>query len=387
MKILHAFSNWKWTGPAEPAVRLAESLLARHSVDFACGFCPYPDLENLVESAARAAGLELVTGLRLRKHFDPVTGVRDLAKLTRRVQSRGYDVVHTHLLNDHLLAGAAARRAGKSSIVVRSVYGGPDLSPRFRTALVFRRLTDGVFAASSAAAEVVRTRTNIAEERLFVIRGAVDANRFRPDALSALRDQARREFGFGPDDVVAGLVARIQRHRRFDLLLEAFSAAVLKEPRLRLLLIGRGTHQDELVGAPVRRLGLEEKVLLSGYREGEQFLALLAALDLGLFLVPGSDGSCRAARELAAASLPMIVTRRPPLPEIVEHGSNGWVVEEQVGELAGALASLAADPALRKAMGLASRSRAERLFSLEHQAEEVERAYERLLSLGIAGAR
>lgn len=387
MKILHAFSNWKWTGPAEPAVRLAESLLARHSVDFACGSCPYPDLENLVEAAARAAGLELVTGLRLRKHFDPVTGVRDLAKLTRRIRSSGYDVVHTHLLNDHLLAGAAARRARNSSIVVRSVYGGPDLAPRLRTALAFRRLTDGVFAASSAAAEVVRSKTNIAAERLFVIQGAVDANRFRRDALEPLRDQARREFGFEADDLVVGLVARIQRHRRFDLLLEAFSAAVVKAPRLRLLLIGRGTHQHELVEEPVRRLGLDGKVHLSGYREGERFQALLAALDVGLFLVPGSDGSCRAARELAAASLPMIVTQRPPLPEIVEHGSNGFVVEEQAGELALALIAMAADPGRRRAMALSSRSRAERLFSLEHQAAQVERAYERLLAFGTAGAR
>ena len=105
MKLLHTFSNWKWTGPAEPAVRLATELGRRHDVSFVCGHCPFDDLENLVARAAEQGGLELLTGFRLRKHLDPVTGVRDLRRLTRLIGDRGFDVVHTHLLNDHLLAG------------------------------------------------------------------------------------------------------------------------------------------------------------------------------------------------------------------------------------------------------------------------------------------
>ena len=32
-------------------------------------------------------------------------------------------------------------------------------------------------------------------------------------------------LGFGDDEIVCGIVARVQRHRRFDLLLEAFARA------------------------------------------------------------------------------------------------------------------------------------------------------------------
>jgi UDP:flavonoid glycosyltransferase YjiC (YdhE family) len=37
-RALHLFSNWRWTGPAEPALNLATALL-RHGWDvtFACG--------------------------------------------------------------------------------------------------------------------------------------------------------------------------------------------------------------------------------------------------------------------------------------------------------------------------------------------------------------
>jgi glycosyltransferase involved in cell wall biosynthesis len=381
LKILHVFSNWKWTGPAEPAVRLAASLAdAGHDVTFACGACPYPDLENLVASQARRRGLRLVDGLRLRKHFDPLTGMRDLGRLTRLLREDRFDVVHAHLLNDHLLAGAAARRSGAAPRVVRSVYGGRDLAPRLRSRIAFGRLADGVIAASEDAAAAVRARAAFPEDRLFVVPVAVEVERFAPAVLAAERAQARRDLGLADGDVAAGLVARIQRHRRFELLIEAFARAVETAPRLRLVLIGRGTHEDEVAREPVERLGLGGRVVFAGFRAGEAYVAALAALDVGLFLVPGSDGSCRAARELCAAGLPLVVTRRPPLPEIVQHERSGFVVGESVEEFAGALARLANDAELRRAMGRESLAHAAAAFAPDAQRRAVEDAYERVRS-------
>jgi hypothetical protein len=51
VKVLHLFANWKWTGPAEPAVNLAAALRDRGvSVEFACGR-PVEGLENEIEGA------------------------------------------------------------------------------------------------------------------------------------------------------------------------------------------------------------------------------------------------------------------------------------------------------------------------------------------------
>lgn len=381
MRILHAFSNWKWTGPAEPAVRLAEAeAAAGHEVTFACGRCPYPDLENLVEQAARRAGLDVVAGLNLRKHLDLLGSGRDLSRLTRLARERRFDVVHTHLLNDHLLAGAAARRAGREARIVRTIYGPADLRARLRTRLVLSRLTDGVIAASEAAAAAVRERAPALAPRTFVVPGAVDVERFGRERLEPLRAAARAEFGFGPDDVVGAIVARVQRHRRFELLLEAFAAAAREEPRLRLLAIGRGTFVGELLLEPLRALGLGARAVHAGYREGAAYEAALAAADFGIFLVPGSDGSCRAARELAAAGLPLVVTRRPPLPEIAGTGPDaiGFALEEQPAALAAAFRRLAADGAERARLAAAARARARAEFALDVQAAAVLGVYARL---------
>jgi glycosyltransferase involved in cell wall biosynthesis len=323
--------------------------------------------------------VRLVEGLRLRKHFDPLTGVRDLGRLTALLRERRFDVVHAHLLNDHLLAGAAARRARIGTRVVRSVYGGRDLAPRLRSRLAFGRLTDAVVAASEDAAAAVRARVAFPADRLFVVPVAVEVERFAARVLAGLRAGARRDLGLADGDVAAGIVARIQRHRRFELLIDAFARAADRAPRLRLVLIVRGTHEDELARRPVERLGLGGRVVFAGYRAGDAYVAALAALDVGIFLVPGSDGSCRAARELAAAGLPLVVSPRPPLPEIVAHGRSGYVVREEAEEFAAALARLAEDGALRRAMGEESRARAAESFAPEAQRRGVERAYERAL--------
>ncbi len=385
MKILHAFSNWKWTGPAEPAVRLAAALAKHVDVDFACGSCPHDDLENKVETAAKSHGLPLLEGLRLRKHFDPWNSARDYRRIREVLAERRYTLVHAHLLNDHLLFGAAARRtrgSGAPPLVLRTVYGGPDLSPRIRTALAFSRLVDGVVCASEAAAEEVRRRTAVPPERLIVVPGAVDVDRFAAPRLAPLRDAARAELGCRRDAVVLGIVARVQRHRRFDLLFEAFARAARVRPELELVIIGRGTHIEEIAHRPVARLGISDRVRFPGYREGGAYDALLAALDVGIFLVPGSDASCRAARELAAAGLPLVVTRRPPLPEIVGGDACGIVVDEEPDALAAAFVALAEDASRRAHLASASRARAVERFSVAGQAQDVLGFYRRVLEMG-----
>ena len=63
MKILHLFSNWKWTGPAELAVNLARELATRHEVRFIAGSAPSGDIPSEVAKHAEERGLDLPTPL------------------------------------------------------------------------------------------------------------------------------------------------------------------------------------------------------------------------------------------------------------------------------------------------------------------------------------
>ncbi|MCZ6465395.1 MAG: glycosyltransferase, partial [Proteobacteria bacterium] len=185
---------------------------------------------------------------------------------------------------------------------------------------------------------------------------------------------------------VIGIAARVQRHRRFDLLFEAMAELARQRPDARLLVMGRGTHFDELARRPVERLGLGDRVILAGHRSLD-YPALLGSLDVFTLLVPGSDGTCRALLEASLCGVPSVATRRGALPEIVLDGETGLLVDERPADLAAAWQRLLDDAPLRRKLGAAARSRAERLFVPDRFAADVERFYASVLAAPSSSAR
>ena len=176
-----------------------------------------------------------------------------------------------------------------------------------------------------------------------------------------------------------GIIARIQPHRRFNELLRAIKIASQKGPRLKLLVIGRGTKQKQLLTDPTREMGLEDVVIHPGYRIND-YVDVVSCMDIDVFLVPGSDGSCRAVREVMAMGIPVIAANRGMLPEIVDNDITGLVIEDTPENLAEAILKLSRDDNLRRKLSEASLNKALEKFSLETMAVQVEKVYEKLLS-------
>jgi len=373
MKILHLFSNWKWTGPAEPALDLCVSLGRRHETAFISGSHPRSPDENEVARHAREKGIDPVGGFHLDKHFHPIHNLEDIVKLRRLLREKEYDAVHSHMANDHFIAACASRRLRPRPRIVRSFYdaGGPPRS--MRTRWLLRHYTDGAVVISDRARKRLANVCSLPSGRVAVILGGVDTARFDPAGVD--RRATRGALGLGKDDFVFGIVARMQRHRKFGVLLQAFARALEDEPRLRLVIVGRGTHQEEVARSPARAMGLGERVVFAGYLQGRAFVETLGAMDCALFLVPGSDGSCRAVREKMSMALPVIAARTPPLDEMIVEGKTGSLVEPDVSGLAAAMIRAAGNREGTAAMGRRSREKALAEFSLEVQAGRVEELY------------
>lgn len=375
LRILHLLSDWKWTGPAEPAVDLAEALAARgHVVHFACEQPPHP-VDDSVGQRAAARGLTVVDGLELRKHFAWGANLRDLWRLPALLAQHRIDVVHCHRGQDHLVAGIAVRRRRLPVAVVRTSHEGVPLRRTLRTRYLLRRCTTRLIAISRAAAEGDRAGFGLRPEQVTAIDAPIDLRRFDPARAARPAAEVRAALGLPADAIVAGIVARQQRRRRFDVLFEAFRAAHRAEPRLRLLMLGRGTHAASVIHAPVRRLGLEGLVVAPGYRGGDDFVDALRTFDCCCFLVPGTDGSCRALRQAMALGIPGLVTRAGMLPEIVTDGHDGLVTDGTAASLGAALMRLATDAELRTRLGSAARATALARFDPAKQAAAVEAVY------------
>ena len=373
MKVLHLFSNAKWTGPAEPALNLCVAL-RREGVeaDFACAPDAGASLNKVVETA-RDRGLEPVLRFHLSKHRNPLLNVRDTLKLQAFLRQSRYDLLHCHLDNDHRIAAPAAKRLGIP--VVRSSYSGEGFPAKRGTAKLLQgaaRLVE----PSERALEKDRESFGLPAARLVVVPNAVDTERFEPGREVP---DGRRWLGIGPDAFVVGIVARMQTHRRYEDFFAAVNRLVEKRGNVHVVVVGRGTKQEQVGFRPVRDLGLEGRVHFPGFIDGENYVGMLKAFDVKVFLVPGSDGTCRAVREAMAMGKPAVVADRGMLAEIVDHEANGLVCDGTAEGLFGALDRLAGDRAWRRGLGAAAREKALRVFSLGAQARAVKAVYESIL--------
>jgi len=368
VRVLHVVSDWKWTGPAEPMLLLAAAQRARgDEVALACPDAPAGEWG--LGDRARGAGLTPALILERARGAHWLRDRRDAAGLRALLRAQRFDVVHAWHTRDHVLAWRAARRAAPAAAVVRS-WPRAERIPRWPwTRWLLGRASDGVAFPSEAAAHANRRLARGGPAR--GVAGAVDLARFRPGAP----DPALRErLGLAGATGVVGVVARVQARRRFDLLLDAFSRLAARDAGARLLVVGRGTRLDELARRPAAELGIAGRVVFAGWR-GEDYPDVLRALDVLTYLVPGSDGSCRAVLEAAACAIPTVATRRGALPELVRHAETGLVVDEDPESLAGAWASLLADPARRASLGRAARAHALACFAPEQLAQRVAELY------------
>lgn len=376
MKVLHLFSDWKWTGPAEPALELAGALLARGlDVRFACSPLPF-DARDAVEKRARERGIEPITRFALRKHFCVLQNFRDAAALAGYLRAEEIDVVHAHRLQDHWVAAMAIRRCGRRVRLVRTCYDGVPQRKSLRNRLLYRSRTDLLIDVSREAYQADGSAFRL-NRRIVYIPPAVDTNRFD---RAKVEGNLRAELGIPPDAMVFGIVARIQEHRRFEILLEAFRRISRKYDKGRLMVVGRGTKMDAVAVRPAKRLGLDGLVHFAGYRK-DDYVQALATFDVQVMMVPGSDGTCRALLQGMSMGIPQIVSPVGILPELVHDGVNGLLASEvRAGDFAEAFARFLRDPRMIRKYGEASRRLALERYDLRSQAKRVEAEYLRILA-------
>ena len=378
MKLLHLFSNWRWTGPAEPAVNLCAAL-HRHGRDvtFACGEPPGGNVPSLLEKA-RERGLVVREGLTLYKHINPFHNYPDGRTLRGWLERDGYEVLHCHLRNAHIVGALAARRMAQRPFIVRSCYAGD--GPRgYWERRLLKEFTDALIVVSEQARDRAVGKLGFPADRIRVVHTAIDLDRFDP--ARGLGD-LRSELAIAPDAFVVGIVARVQWRRRFGIFLKAVERARHKLPGLKVLIVGRGTNMKPIAVDPVGRMGLGDTVVFPGYQTGDDFVRVVASMDVKVFLVPGTDGSCRAVREAMAMGVPVVAARRGMLPELVADGERGLLIDDTPANLAEAILALARDPERRAQMGRAARQYALEEFSLERQADTVGGFYDEILERG-----
>jgi colanic acid/amylovoran biosynthesis glycosyltransferase len=172
----------------------------------------------------------------------------------------------------------------------------------------------------------------------------------------------------------------------------AFAIFQKEFPNAELIIAGKGPlqgHLEELA----EELGIVRKVQFSGFLSQKELLDLYASSHA--FLHPSEtppdqnqEGIPNSILEAMATGLPVVATRHGGIPEAVDEGRSGWMVEERDFEaLAAAMKNLVRSPYAFREMGaLASESVAAN-FEQREQIRQLESHYDEAISLAAAEER
>ena len=348
--------------------------MARRGFDVTLACAP----EKARVEEARARGIDVIEVPGFRRELSLWNDLRAFVHLSAVVRTGRYDIVHTHTSKAGVLGRIAARSAGVP-VVVHSPHGSifdPTYYSRAALAAIARverfagRFADRVIPLSRAGMDDYLERRLAPERKFVLVYTGLDEDRFL--AVKAEDPDARASLGLPPRVPVIGMIARLTPEKGHDLALRAFPSVLRREPEARLLIVGEGKCRAA-IEEDIQRLGLEERVVLAGYREDTA--AVLGAIDISLHS-SHMDGLPRSLIEAMLAARPVVATRVGGIPEAVIDGESALLVEPEDEEaIAAALLRLIGDRALARRLGSNARGAAASRFSTERMVDEWLRIY------------
>jgi glycosyltransferase involved in cell wall biosynthesis len=228
-------------------------------------------------------------------------------------------------------------------------------------------------AVSDMVRQIEIENTRVPPAKVLTIYNGIDPT---PFAQPIDRTATRQQWGISPDAPLVGMVARLTPAKGLPILLKAFAIVHANLPTARLLLVGTGELESDLM-AQTNALDLQNVVIFAGLRKDVP--AFLACLDL-FVLSSLWEGFPNVLLEAMSAGLPAVATTVGGTPELVLDGETGLLVPPADAEkLAHAILSLLQNPEQRKKMGEAGLARVKEKFSIGNMVQQTESLYDTLL--------
>lgn len=297
------------------------------------------------------------------------------ARIFRFLREHRPDVVHTQNVAAFLDSALAARAAGVP-VVVHTDHS--KRYPEKRRYMLAERWMSGLADAFCAVSDdtkrdLVRFE-GIPESRIEVVYNGYDL----PSVPGAAdRREVRSSLGIDESAPVIGTVSRLEWQKGHDLLVAAMPLVLASIPSARAVIVGGGSKEGE-IRAQIRALGLDGKIFLTGVRHDAP--RFMSAFDL-FAMTSNFEGMPIAALEAMALSLPIVSTAVGGVPEVVEDGVTGRLIEgRDPATLAARLVELLSDRGALGRLGEAARLRYERNFRVDSMTTAYDDIYRRCLA-------
>lgn len=370
MKILQLTSHLDVGGITRYVLSLSEQLRQRgHQVIIAAD-------GGRLEARAQAAGLAHWP-LPLHTSMEFSLPVFQAARqLHTRLHQEPVDLIHAHTRVAQVLAASVSSRMRIPYVTTwHGIY----------KRRLGRRLWPCMGALTIAISQPVHEHLlhcfHVPEACLRLIYNGIDTAHYARLPEVAAVHAYRERLALSAHQPIIGGIGRIAsgRVKGFDLLLAA--ASLLREdfPNLQVVIVGDGPRRPFLDDV-ARRLRIRARVHFVG--EVDDIRLPLALLDVFVFSSRWPEAFGLALIEAMAAGRPVVALRSGAVSDIIDHGTNGWLVPvNDPSALAEGIARLLRDPAMAARLGHQAQERVKEAFSLERMAKEVEAVYREVLAV------
>lgn len=341
--------------------------------------------EDSMSYVADELGVEVVPLVAMHRDVSPVYDPVAVTRLVGEIRRVRPHILHTHTAKAGAVGRAAALLAGdaRPPVIVHTYHGhvlrgyfDPVRTQFFReTERALARHTNRLIAVGPQVRDDLVELGVAPAEKFSVIRLGID---LESRVLTAdRRAEFRHLFGIPEDRFVVGWIGRMTAIKRVPDILAAFKALRDRGVEATLCLVGDGPDRDA-VEQLASDLGIVRDILFVGYqRDVAPYYAFFDA-----FLLPSAnEGTPVVAIEALASERPVVATRVGGVPDVVDDGEDGFLVEVgDIPALADRLEQLARDPELRARMGKAGRERVVPRYRVERLVDDVDTLYRELLT-------
>lgn len=329
---------------------------------------------------ARENGVKVISVASLVRRINPVRDIQAFFSLLRLIVREKPAIVHTHTSKAGLLGRWAAWIAGVP-IIVHTPHGhvfyghfSIIVTPLFFliekiTALI----TDRIVALTAGEKNDYTALAVYYPENIEIIHSGVNINQYAQVRIDI--PEKKRSLGLDTDALVVGTVGWLLPIKGSMHLLNAMVKIWQNRSDVELVYVGKGDLQESLKQRSLT-MGVSEKVNFLGWRDDVN--EIIPVFDL-LALPSLNEGMGRVLVEAMAAGKPVVASNVGGIPDLVDHGKNGFLVKPgDENGLAGAIEKLLADKKMRLEMGARGRAMAEN-FGVDKMIEKIDSLYQDLL--------
>ncbi|MBW4933400.1 glycosyltransferase [Marinobacter sp. F4206] len=324
--VTHVVSGDLWAGAEVQVYSLCKAL--QETANVACTAIVFN--EGILSQKLRELGIPV--DLADETRLNALQMVRVIRNHCRQHQTK---ILHTHGFKENIL-GIVGKDLARVPYSVRTVHGNPESAFTLKSPhkwlvqkldLVLGRLRQQAVVAVSTQLE--DTLTPIFPGKVHKIYNFVDVESIRNQWPKFIRNDA--------EPPRLGIIGRLVPVKRVDIFIRMIAILNQRGTNCTGVVIGTGPLESDLQEL-ARTLGIAEKIEFRGFVNPA--FRELRALD-ALLMTSDHEGLPLTLLEALSLEIPVIGHRVGGIPEVLDRGACGWLVDEQSPEAYAAVTAMA----------------------------------------------